>query len=162
MLRKIMIGFAAVIFAGALAASTTADAQRGGGRGGGIRAGSFGGGGIRAGGFGGGGIRAGGFVGGPRAATFGGGPRVAAFGGPRLGRGFVGPRGVVRGGFIGPRFAGVGPRFRHRRAGFAFAAAPLFIGAGIYSSCWRWTLTPLGWQRVWVCNYPYGYGYDWY
>ena len=26
-------------------------------------------------------------------------------------------------------------------------------------SCWRWVPTYYGVQRLWVCNYPYDYGY---
>jgi hypothetical protein len=49
----------------------------------------------------------------------------------------------------------------HRR--FAFFHRHRFVGpffglyAAGYSSCWSWAPTPVGWRRVWVCDYPYGY-----
>jgi hypothetical protein len=144
MLRKIMITLAALTFVGAMAASTTADARRGGGfHGGGFRGAAFHGGGFRGGAFHGGGFRGGAFHGG-------------GFRGSLVGSGF-------RGGFVGPRhFAfrhGFGPRFhRFHRHRFGFAAVPFVVGAGFYgASCWRWRPTPWGWQRVWVCGYDYGY-----
>jgi hypothetical protein len=135
MFRKTMIALVAATFAGALMASTAADARGGGGHGGG-----FGGGGMRGGGFGGGGMRAGGFGGGMRAggfSSFRGGPvgvrsgfiaRGPVGGGPR----FVGS-GIGRAAFVGSRFN----RFGHRR----FLVGAPFIGAGFYA------------------GYPYGYGY---
>jgi len=46
----------------------------------------------------------------------------------------------------------------HRRRFFAFAAAPFVAGVGLYGgSCWSWQPTPWGWQRVWACDYDYGY-----
>ena len=44
-----------------------------------------------------------------------------------------------------------------------------FVGVGFagpwydygYSSCWRLVPTAWGWRRVWVCDYPYGYGGWW-
>jgi hypothetical protein len=48
-------------------------------------------------------------------------------------------------------------RFHNRRF-FAFAAAPVVAGVGLYGgSCWSWQPTPWGWQRVWACDYDYGY-----
>ncbi len=46
-------------------------------------------------------------------------------------------------------------RFHHRNA-FFFGVG--FAGAYGYDSCWRWVPTNWGWQRVWVCDYPY-WGY---
>jgi hypothetical protein len=43
--------------------------------------------------------------------------------------------------------------FRHRFVGPFFGA----VYAG--GSCWNWIPTPVGWRSVWVCGYPYGYGY---
>ena len=144
MVHKISIALAAVTFAGAVAAATTADARMGGG--GGFHGG---GGGFR------GGIASGGF----RGAAVGGGFRGAAVGGGFRG-GFVGSRSfAVRPGFT-PRFNRFAfarfNRFHHRR--FAFAAVPFVAGVGLYgSSCWSWQPTPWGWQRVWGCDYDYGY-----
>ncbi len=144
MVHKISIALAAVTFAGAVAAATTADARMGGG--GGFHGG---GGGFR------GGIASGGF----RGAAVGGGFRGAAVGGGFRG-GFVGSRSfAVRPGFT-PRFNRFAfarfNRFHHRR--FAFAAVPFVAGVGLYgSSCWSWQPTPWGWQRVWACGYDYGY-----
>ena len=86
------------------------------------------------------------------------------------GGGFRGP--AFRSGFVGARrFAfrpGFAPRvnrfafarfhrFRNRRF-FAFAAAPFVAGVGLYGdTCWSWQPTPWGWQRVWACDYDYGY-----
>src|SRR5262245_3671461 len=113
MLRKIIIAAAAVAFVGAMAAATSADARMGG-FGGGFR----GGGSFRAGGIG----MRGGFVG---ARPFVGAHR------------FVGARP-----FIGPRrFAFARFHRFHRFNRFAFASVPFFVGAGIYSSCWRWVPT---------------------
>ena len=85
----------------------------------------------------------------------GGGFRAASVGGFR--GGFVGARSFAfRPGFARPfnRFAF--NRFHHRR--FAFAAAPFAFGVGLYGgSCWTWQPTPWGWQRVWGCDYDYGY-----
>ena len=131
MVRRFIIALAAVTFAGAVAASTTADARMSGGGGGGFHGGGFHGGGFRGGSFRGAGFR-GGFVG----------PRNLAFRSgfaPRFNR------------FAFARFI----RFHHRR--FAFAAAP-FVGVGLYGgSCWSWQPTAWGWQRVWACGYDYGY-----
>ena len=53
------------------------------------------------------------------------------------------------------RRVGVYPRhFGHRR----FFGRPFYPGYIYGGSCWRLRLTPFGWQRVWVCGYPYGYG----
>jgi len=147
MVRKIMIALVAVSFAGAIAASTGADARMGGG--GGFHGGGFGGGARGA--MTGGGVRAGGFAGGFRGATIGGfrGARVGGFRG-----GFVRSRSfALRPGFR-PRFNrfAFGRFHRFRRARFAFAAAPFVVGVG---SCWRWRPTPWGWRRVWVCGYDY-------
>ena len=161
MVRRFIIALAAVTFAGAVAASTTADARMGGG-------GGFHGGGFHGGGFHGGGFRGGGVGGGFRGAMIGGGFRGAGVGGGFRGGSFRGAG--FRGGFVGPRnlafrpgfaprfnrfaFARFG-RFHHRR--FAFAAAP-FVGVGLYGgSCWSWQPTAWGWQRVWACGYDYGY-----
>ena len=62
----------------------------------------------------------------------------------------------------GPVF---GPGFR--QAGFQrpfigyprrhLLVRPFIRTAGFYgSTCWRWQLTYVGWQRVWACGYPYG------
>ena len=161
MVRRFIIALAAVTFAGAVAASTTADARMGGG-------GGFHGGGFHGGGFHGGGFRGGGVGGGFRGAMIGGGFRGAGVGGGFRGGSFRGAG--FRGGFVWPRnlafrsgfaprfnrfaFARFG-RFHHRR--FAFAAAP-FVGVGLYGgSCWSWQPTAWGWQRVWACGYDYGY-----
>jgi hypothetical protein len=162
MVRKITIALAAVAFAGAIAAATTADARMGGGGGIGPRGGGFGGGGMRGAVMGGGGFR-GAMVGGgfrsagmrsafvgPRSAMVGGGFRAAG-----VRSGFVGPRSVAfRPGFARPvnRFAF--NRFHHRR--FAFAAVPFAVGAGYYGgSCWTLQATPWGWRQVWACGYDY-------
>ena len=35
---------------------------------------------------------------------------------------------------------------------------PFVAGVGLYGgSCWSWQPTPWGWQRVWACDYDYGY-----
>ena len=137
MVRKIIIALAAITFAGA-AASTTADARMGGG-----------------GGFHGGGFH-GGMGGGFRGAAVGGGFRSAAFRG-----GFVGSRSFAfRPGFAPRvnRFAFARFHRFHNRRFFAFAAAPFVAGVGLYGgSCWSWQPTPWGWQRVWDCDYDYGY-----
>ena len=157
MVRKVIIALAAVTFVGAVAASTTADARMGGGggfRGGGFHAAAIGG-----------GFRGAAFRGG----VVGGGFRSAAFRGGVVGGGFRSA--AFRGGFVGSRsFAfrpGFAPRvnrfafarfnrFHHRR--FAFAAVPFVAGVGLYGgSCWSWQPTPWGWQRVWACDYDYGY-----
>ena len=161
MVRKVIIALAAVTFVGAVAASTTADARMGG-MGGGFHGGGFHGGGFHSGGFHGGGFHGGGFRaagigGGFRGGMVGGGFRSAAFR-----HGFVGSRSFAfRPGFAprAHRFAFARfNRFHHRRF-FAFAAAPSFVaGVGLYgASCWSWQPTPWGWQRVWACDYDYGY-----
>jgi hypothetical protein len=148
MVRKVIIALAAVTFTGAMAVSSTADARMGGG-GGGFRGGGGGGfhGGMMGGGFRGGmggGFRGGLVGGGFRSAMVGGGFRSAG-----LRSGFVGSRSFA------PRFARFN-RFGHRR--FAFAAVPFAVGVGLYGgSCWSWQPTPWGWQRVWACDYDYGY-----
>jgi len=150
MVRKITIALAAVAFAGAIAAATTADARMGGGGGIGPRGGGFGGGGMRGAVMGGGGFRGAMGGGGVRSAMVGGGFRTAG-----MRSGFVGPRSVAfRPGFARPvnRFAF--NRFHHRR--FAFAAVPFAVGVGYYGgSCWTWQATPWGWQQVWACGYDY-------
>jgi hypothetical protein len=178
MVRKVIIALAAVTFTGAMAVSPTADARMGGG-GGGFRGGGGGGfhGGMMGGGFRGGmggGVRAGMMGGGVRAGMMGGGVRAGMMGGGFRGglvgggfrsamvgggfrsaglrSGFVGSRSFAfRPGFA-PRFARFN-RFGHRR--FAFAAVPFAVGVG--GSCWSWQPTPWGWQRVWACDYDYGY-----
>jgi hypothetical protein len=155
MVHKIIIALAAVTFAGAVAAATTADARMGGVGGfrGGIASGGFRGAAV------GGGFRSAAIGGGFRSAAVGGGFRGAAVGGGFRG-GFVGSRSfAVRPGFT-PRFNRFAfarfNRFHHRR--FAFAAVPFVAGVGLYgSSCWSWQPTPWGWQRVWACGYDYGY-----
>ena len=156
MVRKITITLAAVALAGAMTASTAADARMGGG--GGFRGGGFGGGGFRGammgGGFRGGGFRAasvGGFRGGGfRAASVGGfrggGFRAASVGGFR--GGLVGARSLAfRPGFARPFNRLAFNRFHHRR--FAFAAAPFAFGVGLYGgSCWTWQQTPWGWHTT--------------
>jgi hypothetical protein len=162
MLRKTMIALVATTFMGALAASTTADARMGGGgfRGGAVH---MGGGGMR--GFAGGGMRS--FSGGGMR-SFSGGSFRTVIAGPRfrtagfVRRPFIGPRHLAfRQGFAPRlnRFA-VAPRFNHRfhHRRFAFAAVPFVAGIGLYGgSCWSWQPTPWGWQRVWACDYDYGY-----
>ncbi len=168
MVRKVIIALAAVTFAGAMAVSPTADARMGGGGGGG------GGGGFRGGGGGGfhGGMMGGGFRGGMTGGGFrggmgggfsgrmvGGGFRSAIVGGgfrsAGLRSGFVGSRSFAFRPGLAPRFARFN-RFGHRR--FAFAAVPFAVGVGLYGgSCWSWQPTPWGWQRVWACDYDYGY-----
>ena len=157
MVRRFIIALAAVTFAGAVAASTTADARMGGG--GGFHGGGFHGGGFHGGGVG-GGFRGAMMGGGFRGAGVGGGFRGGSFRGAGFRGGFVGPRNLAfRSGFA-PRFnrfafARSG-RFHHRR--FAFAAAPFVAGVGLYGgSCWSWQPTAWGWQRVWACGYDYGY-----
>src|SRR6516225_2452509 len=165
MVRKVIIALTAVAFVGVVAASTTADARMGG------MGGGFHGGGFHAAGIG-GGFRGGGFRGAAfRGGVVGGGFRSAAFRPAVVGGGFRSA--AFRHGFVGSRsFAfrpGFAPRahrfafarfnrFHHRRF-FAFAAAPSFVaGVGLYgASCWSWQPTPWGWQRVWACDYDYGY-----
>jgi hypothetical protein len=43
-----------------------------------------------------------------------------------------------------------------------FFGAGLFAAGYGYSSCWSWVPTAFGWQEVWVCGGPYGYGYGGY
>jgi hypothetical protein len=127
MMRKIVIALAAVTFAGAMAASTAADARMGGGGGG--RGGS---------GFG-GGIHGGGSF---HSAMVGGGIRSSRFVGSRN---LAFRPGAAR--FNRVAFA----RFhRFHRARFAFASVGLYGG-----SCWSWQPTAWGWQRVWACDYDY-------
>ena len=91
----------------------------------------------------------------------GGGFRCAAIGGGlRNAGGFVGSRSFAFRPSVAPRFNRVAfarfNRVHHRR--FAFAAVPFGVGVGLYGgSCWSWQPTPWGWQRVWVCDYDYGY-----
>ena len=181
MVRKIIIALAAVTFAGAVAASNTADARMGGG--GGFHGGGFhGGGGFRGAAIG-GGFRGAAIGGGFRGAAIGGGFRSVAIGGgfrgapigggvrsAAMGGGFRGA--AFRGGFVGARNLAFRPGFAprvnrfafarfhrfHNRRFFAFAAAPFVAGVGVYGgSCWSWQPTPWGWQRVWACDYDYGY-----
>jgi hypothetical protein len=172
MVRKVIIALAVVTFTGAMAVSSTADARMGGG-GGGFRGGGAGGfhGGMMSGGFRGGmggGVRAGMMGGGVRAGMMGGGFRGGLVGGgfrsamvgggfrsAGLRSGFVGSRSFAFRPGLAPRFARFN-RFGHRR--FAFAAVPFAVGVGFYGgSCWSWQPTPWGWQRVWACDYDYGY-----
>ena len=152
MVHKMTIALAAIAFAGAIAAATTADARMGGGGGIGPRGGGFGGGGMRGAVMGGGGVRGAMVGGGVRSTMVGGGLRAAG-----MRSAFVGPRSVAfRPGFARPvnRFAF--NRFHHRR--FAFAAVPFAVGVGYYGgSCWTWQPTAWGWQQVWACG-----GYDYY
>jgi len=112
MVRRFIIALAAVTFAGAVAASTTADARMGGG------------GGFHGGGFHGGGFHGGGVGGGFRGAMMGGGFRGAGVGGGFRGGSFRGAG--FRGGFVGPRNlafrSGFAPRFNR----FAFARSGRF------------------------------------
>src|SRR5215831_5395146 len=112
---------------------------------------------------------------GAMAATTAADARMGGFGGGFHGGGGFHAAGIgMRGGFVGARpfvgahrFVGarpfIGHRFGfhrfHRFNRFAFASVPFFVGAGIYSSCWRWVPTAWGWQRVWACDDYYGYGY---
>jgi hypothetical protein len=174
MVRKVIIALAAVAFVGAVAASTTADAQRGMGggfRGGGGAAavgggfrGGMAGGGFR-GGMAGGGFRAAAIGGGFRGGMVGGGFRGAAFRPAVVGGGFRGP--AFRGGFVGARsfafrpgfvprvnrfaFARFHNRFAfarfnrfHHRRFFAFAAAPFVAGVGLYGAS-CWSWQPTPW-----------------
>ena len=135
MSRRTAIVLASVVFLGAIAASTTAEARMGGFHGGGFHGGDFHGGGFHGGGFH-VGFRGGGFHG---------------FRG-----GFVGPRFAARHHFFHHRFVGFHRfarfhRFHHRR--FAFAAVPFVVGAPYYDSCWVVRYTPWGLRRVFVCDY---------
>src|SRR5262249_34504072 len=113
----------------------------------------------------GGGFRGAPIASGFRSAAIGGGFRGAAFRG-----GIVGPRNFAFRPAFAPRFNrfAVAPRFNrfafarfhrfHNRRFFAFAAAPFVAGVGLYGGwCWIWQPTPWGWQRVWACDYDYGY-----
>jgi hypothetical protein len=156
----------------------------GGGFGGGMRAGGFGGfhGGAMGGGFRGAAIGGGFRGGGPgiaRIGAIGGGfrgggiaaARVGGFGGG-VGRGpaFVGRSTLIgRSAFIGRPFANRAffparrfAFFPRRRFIAPFFGAGLFAAGYGYSSCWSWVPTAFGWQQVWVCGGPYGYGYGGY
>jgi hypothetical protein len=131
MASKIIIALAAIIFVGAMPASTTADARMGGGGGfhgggfhggvggGGFRGGMVGGG-FRGAAIGGGGFRSAAIGGGFRSAGIGG-FRGAAIGGVFRSAGIGGFRGAAIGGFRGPAFRGgfVGARRFAFRPGFA-------------------------------------------
>ena len=99
--------------------------------------------------------------GGFRGAMIGGGFRGAAIGGGlRSAGGFVGSRSFAFRPSVAPRFNRFAfarfNRVHHRR--FAFATVPLGVGVGLYGgSYWSSQPTPWGWQRVWVCDYDYGY-----
>src|SRR6266566_3865969 len=158
MKKLLLVGAAALVLTAFL--PDVASAQRGGGMRGGGGFGGFRGAAI-GGGFRGGG---GGFHGGMMGGGFRGGMGGGGFRGAMVGGGFRGAG--LRSGFVGSRrFAfrpGFAPRFArfnrlgHRR--FAFAAAPFAVGVGLYGgSCWTWQPTPWGWQRVWACDYDYGY-----
>ena len=130
MVRKVIIALAAVAFVGAVAASTTADAQRG--VGGGFRGG--GGAAVVGGGFrGGGGAAAvgGGFRGGMAGGGFRGGMAGGGFRAAAIGGGFRG--GAVGGGFRGAAFRGgvVGGGFR------SAAFRPAVVGGGFRSAAFR-------------------------
>jgi hypothetical protein len=107
--------------------------------------------------------------------------RFGGFGGMRVGGSFAGAHfaGVHVGGFTGfrsgfvgrPAFVGgsafvnhgffPGRRFAffpHRRFIAPFFGVGALYAAG-YSTCWTWVPTVYGWQRAWVCNSDYGYGY---
>ena len=188
MVRKVIIALAAVAFIGAVAASMTADAQRGmggGARGGGGAAavgggfrGGMAGGGFR-GGMAGGGFRAAAIGGGFRGGAVGGGFRGAAFRPAVVGGGFRSP--AFRGGFVGARsFAfrpGFAPRVNrfafarfhnrfafarfnrfHHRRFFAFAAAPFVAGVGLYGAS-CWSWQPTPWGWQRVWACGDGYGY---
>jgi hypothetical protein len=61
----------------------------------------------------------------------------------------------------GPAF--VGRPFFHRQFVPPFAGISAFYAYGpSYPTCWTWLPTHLGWRRAWVCNWPYGLGYDYY
>ena len=122
MLRRTLTALAAVAAIGILLAPVDASARRGGG----------------------------GFHGGGRAVAFhGGGGRIAAFHGggfraARVAHFHPGPRVYHRAHFY-PRH-----RFYHRAhfyPRYRFAA----VGYPVYTSCWRWRLTPWGYRRIWVC-----------
>jgi hypothetical protein len=50
--------------------------------------------------------------------------------------------------------SGIRHGHHHRHARFFFAGGPWFGGYGYYGyDCWRWTPTPWGPRRVWVCDY---------
>ena len=167
MKKLLLVGAAALVLTAFLpdvASAQRSGGMRGGGGFGGFHGGMMGGG-FR-GGMGGGGFRGamvgGGFrggMGGGFSGRMGGGFRSAMVGGGFRGAGlrsgFVGSRSFAfRPGFA-PRFARFN-RFGHRR--FAFAAVPFAVGVGLYGgSCWTWQPTPWGWQRVWACDYDYGY-----
>src|SRR5262249_48706336 len=116
--------------------------------------------------------------GGFRGGMVGGGFRGAAFRGGLVGAGFRSAAfrpGVVGGGFrsaafrhgfVGSRSFAFPPGFAPRAHRFAFARFNrfhhrrffAFAGVGLYgASCWSWQPTPWGWQRVWACDYDYGY-----
>jgi hypothetical protein len=137
-----MIALAGVIFLGAMAASTTADARMGG-FGGGFRGGGFHGGGFRGGMSG---FRSG-FVG-PRFASR---PHFFRPGFARFQRFHHRPFFFARHRFHHRPFFFARHRFHHRR--FAFAAVPFVVGASYYGDpCWRVRYTPWGPRRVYVCD----------
>jgi len=68
----------------------------------------------------------------------------------------------LQGGFArGP--ASMGRAFPHGPFVPPFAAISAFYAYGpSYPSCWTQLPTRFGWRRTWVCNWPYGLGYDYY
>jgi hypothetical protein len=98
----------------------------------------------------------------PTQARFGGGGWHGGGGGGWHG-GFVrGPAFVGRSAFVHHGFY-PGHRFaffrRHRFVGPFFGVGTIYDGG---YSCWTWVPTAYGWQHVWTCGSPYGYGYGYY
>ncbi|MGB8575832.1 MAG: hypothetical protein WCD56_04605 [Pseudolabrys sp.] len=156
---KIVSMCAALVLAAA-AFSTSAEAQKHGGFGGGARMGGHGGfgGGARIGGMG--GVSRMGGISGPRM----GGPRIGAYGGRGIYRGGVGPGRI---GAYGGR--GYGYRYPYRRyggwggywpwglgAGLAVAATWPYYGGYGYDDCVQWR-PDWGWVNVCTSGgyYPY-------
>jgi hypothetical protein len=132
MRNKLMGGVLAAGLATAslVAVTSSAEAQRWGGHGGGFRAGGFGGGGLRAAGFG-GGMRAGAFGGGARVGAFGGGWR-GGYGGYGYRRGWGGGGALAAGAALG-----------------VLSGAALASTWGGYDGYYGYDYAPVG----------YGYGY---
>lgn len=66
-------------------------------------------------------------------------------------------------GFHGEFVPGHRPFFPYRRFVPPFVGISAFYAYGpSYPSCWTQLPTDFGWRRVWVCNWPYGLGYDYY
>jgi hypothetical protein len=96
----------------------------------------------------------GGHMGGSKGASMGASMGAARAGGPVAGQ--MGARVATNMG--GPTGgwskSGVHHGRHHRHARFFFAGGPWFAGYGYYGyDCWRWTPTPWGPRRVWVCDY---------